>query len=111
MGIAFGRTGTRGPPGRKKKNCMVSHYLIPGVQTARFWLNTTSDDIRCLYDLDGSGRRSVLEEITTDGEPAHRNIITLPLSHYPSLAEIDRFLFHYCELALQPWANILTTRS
>lgn len=110
MGIAFGRTGTRGP-GRNKNNSTVSHYLIPEIQTARFWLNTTSDDIRCFYASDGS----ILSGITTDASlPAQRcgvSSISLPLSHCPSLAEIDRFLFHYCKFVLVNHELTLTTPS
>lgn len=115
MGIAFGRTGTRGP-GRNKNNSTVSYHLIPGQQnTARFWLNTTSEDIRCFYDSDGSRHWEVLNGITTDASlPAQRSDvsnISLPLSHFPSLAEIDRFLFHYCTLALVNHEPTLTTPS
>lgn len=40
MGIAFGRTG-------RNKNTKAARYLIPEqLNTARFLLNTTSDDIR-----------------------------------------------------------------
>lgn len=114
MGIAFGRTGTRAP-GRNKNNSTVSHYLIPGMQTARFWLNTTSDDIRCFYGSDGSRHRGVLNGLTTGASlPAQRcgvGSISLPLTHCPSLAEIDRFLFHYCTFALVNHEPTLTTPS
>ncbi len=84
MDIAFGRTGTRCRPGRSKKTTKAARYLIPGqLQTARFLLNTKSDDICWLYDLDGRRHhREVLDAFTADGEPQGSGLsnISLPLS-------------------------------
>lgn len=84
MGIAFGRTGTTRRSGRCKKNTKAARYLIPEqLQTAHFLLNTTSDDIRWLYELDGRRHhREVLDAFTADEEsqgPGLSNI-SLPLS-------------------------------
>ncbi|KAL4754145.1 hypothetical protein BDW72DRAFT_148062 [Aspergillus terricola var. indicus] len=49
MGIAFGR-GTASPSGK-------THYLLPSrPRAARHWLDTTSDDVRCIYEGSAHGR-------------------------------------------------------
>ena len=77
MGIAFGRTG-------RNKNTKAARYLIPEqLHTARFLLNTKSNDICWLYELDGRRHHlEILDAFTADGEsqgPGLSNI-SLPLS-------------------------------
>ncbi|KAL5343174.1 fungal-specific transcription factor domain-containing protein [Aspergillus crustosus] len=125
MGIAFGRAGTKDRPSRDKKSSTGAHYLLPQRQnTARYWLNTTSNDIQYLHGSSNNRRVTLStiddqlkDEVTTGRQHTPNNTIPLPLSQCPSLAEIDRFLFHYfsdtCTIRRSlvdhenPWRSVL----
>ncbi|KAL2826637.1 fungal-specific transcription factor domain-containing protein [Aspergillus cavernicola] len=105
MGIAFGRAGMKNRFGQKKTR--GSHYLLPVRSYApRYWISTTSDDIRCLYE--GSPDGEVVAE-TDYGEDVA--MIPFALSHCPSLAEID--LSDTCTIRRSlvdyenPWRSVL----
>ncbi|KAL4797584.1 fungal-specific transcription factor domain-containing protein [Aspergillus venezuelensis] len=100
MGIAFGRTAKdRGKTPKKR----TSHFLPERSHSIRYWLNTSSDEIRCLYEGSVRGRELLRElEMTeimgTAERPAHSPhspLIPFSLADCPSLLGFDRFLFHY----------------
>lgn len=99
MGIAFGRSSKKTRAGLKKHIYQNSHYMLPTEpQAARFWLNTTSHDIRLLYQGCEEPERPL-------GRRGYQNIpiydanamfIRRSLSEIPYLADTDSFLFGYC---------------
>jgi hypothetical protein len=96
MGIAFGRAGMKDRFQKDKKKSNVSHYLLPAYpQEIYYWLNTTSEDVRWLYD-ELPSRRWTLHD-TESGNITTNNIPIPPtVSQNSSLGQTDGFLFHYC---------------
>ncbi|KAL4929942.1 Zn(II)2Cys6 transcription factor domain-containing protein [Aspergillus undulatus] len=103
MGITFSRANTKAKDRGCKQKRKRSHFLFPTQSRAfRYWLHTTSDDIRCLYEEFGHGPRGMFYEAEMNQLfpvarlPVRDTIILFSLVDCPSMAEADRFLFYYC---------------
>ncbi|KAJ5578530.1 uncharacterized protein N7459_007494 [Penicillium hispanicum] len=121
MGIAFGRAGMKDRFTRNKTEKTVSHFLLPTrPRDTWYWLSTTADDIRSLYEDRPVRRQPIYDTIPQNmdaGRPARYRTIPLPLSQCPSLEDIDNFLFHYfsdtCTIRRSlvnyenPWRSVL----
>ncbi|KAL3462388.1 fungal-specific transcription factor domain-containing protein [Aspergillus heterothallicus] len=99
MGIAFGRTRKKSPHSESVNgvNSIRTWVACPSRGAIhRYWLNTTFEEVGCLY-----GRSSVYSrsdcKVESEHTPQHldRRTVPFPLPHYPSIAEADQFLFYY----------------
>lgn len=101
MGIAFGRSGMKDRFMKTKIKSTVEHYLLPVKSHAsQYWLTTTSEDIRLLYEgyPDTRPARQIYDlnrEMSAE-YLVPRDTLPLILCHHPSLEESDNLLFHYC---------------
>lgn len=101
MGIAFGRSGMKDRFIKTKTKSSVEHYFLPVKSHAsRYWLTTTSDDIRSLYEGCPDKRPAIqIYDLDREMSAAHlvpMNTPPLIMCHHPSLEESDNLLFHYC---------------
>ncbi|KAJ5410687.1 uncharacterized protein N7487_005046 [Penicillium crustosum] len=108
MGIAFGRSGMKDRFIKTKTKSSVEHYFLPVKSHAsRYWLTTTSDDIRSLYEGCPDKRPAIqIYDLDREMSAAHlvpMNTPPLIMCHHPSLEESDNLLFHY-------FSNICTIR-
>ncbi|KAJ5694965.1 hypothetical protein N7536_005377 [Penicillium majusculum] len=122
MGIAFGRSGMKDRFMKTKIKSTVEHYLLPVKSHAsQYWLTTTSEDIRLLYEgyPDTRPARQIYDlnrEMSAE-YLVPRDTLPLILCHHPSLEESDNLLFHYfsniCTLrrsltdSENPWRSVL----
>ncbi|KAJ6002777.1 hypothetical protein N7451_005324 [Penicillium sp. IBT 35674x] len=109
MGIVFGRSGMKDRFTKQNIESTASHYLLPtNFHTARYWLTTTSEDVRLLYEGYPDSREAIglmNPRPTGAGSLVQSDTIPLILSQHPSLEEADNFLFHY--YSENPWRSVL----